>query len=188
LPPSRTQASTRPRRRPFGCAKRRANRSLSLCSWTRFAQVTQWLRPCSTTMTHRPMIAKLTLVFFLVWPPVVKFTTHVPLVSAPPAPVVGDATWYGINSKPSRSRDGKWFNPLGMTCAVDARKWGTEAGAWYQVCRPNHSQYEGCVVVQVTDTGYLEQEKVLVDLARGAFKLLAPLGQGRQKVYVRRIK
>ena len=130
------------------------------------------------------------LVFLLCrtpWPR--TYSVTIPIVQGATGQVqAGDATWYGVSVTPSRSRDGNWFNPLGMTCAVDDKKWGTERGAWYQVCRPRHSQYEGCVVVQVTDTGYLEQASVLVDLSRGAFNRLAPLGQGRQKVYVRRIR
>jgi len=121
------------------------------------------------------------------WPR--HYTAVIPVVYGAVGPTrSGDATWYGVNTTPSRMQSGEWFDPLAMTLAVDITEWADMKGAWFQVCTPRATQFEGCVVAQAMDTGYLKEYRVLVDLSRGAFQRIAPLGKGRQHVIVRRIE
>ena len=71
---------------------------------------------------------------------------------------------------------------------MDPGDWEEMAGKTYQVCRDGADQYQGCVLVRVNDTGYLEEYGVLIDLSRAAFRRIGALGEGRISVTIREVR
>lgn len=98
------------------------------------------------------------------------------------APILrGKATWYGEAvhiDEPMRNRE--IFDANAFNCAVDDARWDELAGAQLLVYTEST-----CIVCKVTDTGYLAEWGVVIDLTPAAFEALGlPLSQGVVDVWV----
>ena len=88
------------------------------------------------------------------------------------------ASWYGGYFHGRRAADGSFFNENGYTTASMTHKMGTRL----QVTNPANGK---SVIVKVTDRGAFNKYGRTLDLSKGAFAAIAPLGQGTCKVQIK---
>ena len=92
---------------------------------------------------------------------------------------IGKATWYGRAHAGKLMANGKPFDPSKLTCASWFHPFGT-------VLRVYHGAKH--VDVKVTDRGpakrLVRDDNRIVDLSEAAFKILAPLTQGKIEVRI----
>ena len=96
-----------------------------------------------------------------------------------PPDMEGRATFYHDYFEGRLTRNEEIFRQDGLTAAVDDSRWPGLRGKEVVVCADTT-----CVKVRVTDTGYLSEWGIAVDLSKRAFQRLAPLRQGIVEVRV----
>lgn len=110
--------------------------------------------------------------------------------------MTGKATWYDL---PGTMRDGTRYDPQEETCAVDDGLFAQFVTKPVLICTIYNetklklsdlelTESGRCVKCSVTDSGYLAQYGIVVDMSRAAFRRLAPLGVGVVNVDVWRLE
>lgn len=89
-------------------------------------------------------------------------------------------TWYGPGFHGNLTASGERFNQNAMTCASNSHKMGT-------LLKVTNKSNGKSVVCKVNDTGGFSKYGVKLDLSKGAFAKIAPLGQGRAKVHIEKV-
>ena len=90
-------------------------------------------------------------------------------------------SWYGGGFHGRKTANGETYNMYANTAASNSHKMGTRL----QVTNPKNGK---SAIVKVNDTGGFGKYGRVLDLSRGAFAQIAPLGQGTWKVNIKVLK
>ncbi|OOS20912.1 septal ring lytic transglycosylase RlpA family protein [Moraxella pluranimalium] len=86
-------------------------------------------------------------------------------------------TYYGGKFHGRKTASGERFDENAMTCASNTHKFGT-------LLQVTNTANGKSVVCRVNDRGGFSKYGIALDLSKGAFAQIAPLGQGRARVTI----